>query len=148
MLTDSIAHGVSGISGSLFSLSIISNETYQEMMNTSRTGHNKASILIDDLSNGIKLNPETFHKFVAALKEDGPWTENIVSHVLEAYSNIKASGTVGQPTIFCVFLHISRQLSLFLHHPMQLHLNHKGPHRIVALMRAGVSSTISPDAMV
>ncbi len=69
------------------------------MMNTSRTGHNKASILIDDLSNGIKLNPETFHKFVAALKEDGPWTENIVSHVLEAHSNIKASGTVGQPTI-------------------------------------------------
>ncbi len=94
VLTDSIAHGVSGISDSLFAGSIISDETHQEMMNNSLTGHKKAAILIKDVSDRIKLNPDKFNRFVAALKEEGPSANDIVSHVLKVYNSIKASGEV------------------------------------------------------
>ncbi len=95
VLNTSIAHGVSGINDSLFSRSIISNETHQKVMIISNlTGYGKASTLISDVSDQIKLNPEKFHDFVAALKEEGAWTKDIVSRVLKEYNNIKASGEV------------------------------------------------------
>ncbi len=94
VLNTAIAHGVSGISDSLFSRSIISDETHQKVMIISLTGYDKASTLISDVSDQIKLNPEKFHDFVAALKEEGAWTKDIVSRVLKEYDNIKASGEV------------------------------------------------------
>ncbi len=125
-LTDTTARGVSGISDGLFAKMIMSEEIHRKMM-SNLEDHKKASILIKDVSGQIKLNPEKFLVFVDVLKKDGPWTNDIVSFVLKKYDSIKASGEVNLYNI-CVFVHISPQLSLFLHHPMQLHLNHKGPY--------------------
>ncbi len=93
-LTDTTARGVSGISDGLFARSLMSEEIHRKMMDNYLEDHKKASILIKDVSGQIKLNPETFLVFVDVLKDDGPWTNDIVSHVLKEYNSIKASGEV------------------------------------------------------
>ena len=120
-LTDTTARGVSGISDVLFARSLMSDEIHRKMMDTYLEDHKKASILIKDVSGQIKLNPEKFLVFVDVLKEDGPWTNDIVSHVLKEYNSIKASGEVNLYNIFYNF-HSS------FYHAMQLHLHHIQAH--------------------
>ncbi len=120
-LTDTTARGVSGISDGLFARSLMSEEIHRKMMDNYLEDHKKASILIKDVSDQIKLNPDKFLVFVDVLKEDGPWTNDIVSHVLKEYNSIKASGEVNLYNIFYNF-HSS------FYHAMQLHLNHIQTH--------------------
>ena len=87
-LTDTLALGRLGpttISEHLFAKGLISSDIHEEMIHSTRLPREKAQQLVFTMTARVKINACYFDAFVAVLKEQGDWTKDIVSTLMDTY---------------------------------------------------------------
>ena len=76
----------------------------------------KARRLLDIVLNQVKIDPQVYHSFIAALEASGPWTREVVSRLERTYDSVMQSPTADvysteEPgeslvVVFLIFVHL------------------------------------------
>ena len=76
----------------------------------------KAIRLLDTVLDQVKIDPQVYHSFIAALKSAGPWTRTVVSRLEQTYASLIQSPIADvHPTeepgeslvvVFLIFVHL------------------------------------------
>lgn len=86
-LTDTIAGDPKRVAESLFAEGYIAPALLDDMQMDTMRSRDKASKLVSSISDRIRNKPSTFHEFVRLLKEQGPWTKDLIESLNTTYSS-------------------------------------------------------------
>lgn len=90
-LIDALVEGLQRVSESLFAAGLISPDIRDLVLDTVHTRREKTSRLVASMTHRVNSSPSDFDKLVSILKEQGPWTNHIVSHLISTYTANKFS---------------------------------------------------------
>ena len=85
-LTDALAVDPVTISEHLLSKGIIPRSLHSQLVQSNNTPHDKARQLLDCVTTCVKTKASDFHTLLAVLKEQGDWTNGIVSILSETFN--------------------------------------------------------------
>ena len=88
-LIDELVQGLQRVSENLFAVGLISPDVRDQVLDTVHTRREKTSRLVASITDRVKSTPSDFDKFVSILKEQGLWTNHIVSHLISTYTENK-----------------------------------------------------------
>lgn len=88
-LIDALVEGLQRISENLFAVGLISPDVRDQVLDTVHTRREKTSRLVASITDRVKCTPSDFDKFVSILKEQGAWTNHIVSQLIGTYTENK-----------------------------------------------------------
>ena len=88
-LVDALKNDPQSINDSLFAADLISPGIRDLVLDTVHTRREKASRLVASMTDRANSTPSDFDKFVSILKEQGRWTNHIVSHLIATYTENK-----------------------------------------------------------
>ena len=90
-LVDALVESLQRVSDSLFAAGLISPDVHDLVLDshTVHTRREKASRLVASITNRVNSTPSDFDKLISVLKEQGRWTNDIVSHLIATYTENK-----------------------------------------------------------
>ena len=88
-LVDALTNDPQRVSDSLFAADLISPGIRDLVLDTVHTRRDKASRLVASMTDRVNTTLSDFDKFVSILKEQGRWTNHIVSHLIVTYTENK-----------------------------------------------------------
>ena len=88
-LVDALSNDLETVSEDLFAAGLISAGTRNHILHKEQHDHEKASRLVSNITDRVNSSPSDFDKLVSILKEQGPWTDHILSHLIATYTENK-----------------------------------------------------------
>ena len=71
---------------------VLAPRDLQYLSNPSHDSDEKARRLLDTILTQVQIDKQVYHKFMAALRDAGPWTKSAVSQVESTYTSLGGSG--------------------------------------------------------
>ena len=91
VLVDLLKPAIASLGNALFARGLIPQDVKENLRMNSITPADKASEVVDCLTDQVKHNKSAYHKFVSILREQGQWTELIVEKLSSCYESQTAT---------------------------------------------------------
>lgn len=88
-LVDALTNDLQTICENVYSAGLIPPHIRDLILHEKYRDHERASRLVASITDRVNCTPSDFNKFVSILKEQGEWTNHIVSHIVATFTENK-----------------------------------------------------------